>query len=144
MKKEIRQALEEMPFVTWIEYLGEDLFGIIQNADGRFFCMYILNDVKDLKELKTMLTLAHKWWYTSNRKIPINLYFRKEWKPFKKYLKVLLQKDVKVKKGPVIDVVAAWKNTVRKRSVPVNAPPWESEEAHARMMMEEFKKSNKK
>lgn len=77
-----------------------EYIGVIQNSDDSITTVYDFGAIKEAKVKEKFLNLAEQWWWESNRKIPINLFLKKDWAEFKVYLRTLNSKNVEVKFGP--------------------------------------------
>lgn len=98
------QLLAQFPYLSHVTYGGNDYIGIIQNYDNTITTMYdfgLLKD-EDLKEL--FLELGEVYWWTSNRKIPINLFLKHEWVQFRPYLRTMNSKEAAIISGPYVSL----------------------------------------
>ena len=95
------QLQEKYPFLSVCKYAGEEYVGIIQNNDDTITSIYDFGQLPttELKEL--FLELGETWWWESNRSIPINLFLKKEWEPFKPYTRTFTNKTLEILSGPV-------------------------------------------
>jgi len=91
---------EKYPFLTVCRYADEEFVGIIQNRDGAItsLCNFGSLPSTELKEL--FLALGEIWWWESNRSMPINIFLRHEWAPFKPYAKTFTNKSLEILSGP--------------------------------------------
>lgn len=91
---------EKYPFLTVCKYADEEHVGIIQNRDSTITTMYDFGVLpsQELKEL--FLELGEVWWWESNRTIPINIFLRGEWAPFKPYTRTFVNKSLEILSGP--------------------------------------------
>ena len=58
MITEYQQLLNEYPFLTVVNYAGNEYLGIIQNIDTQIATMYVYDKIKDLSEKQKFLTLG--------------------------------------------------------------------------------------
>ena len=86
------QLAEKYPFITLCVYATTEYLGIIQNQDETITTIYDFGSIQDLDTKKKFLELANIWWWESNRSIPINIFLKTEWDPFKAYTRTLLTK----------------------------------------------------
>lgn len=93
---------KKFPFISIVEYgsNGDEFIGIIQNSDNAITCLYDFGSLKDEQEKRLFLELGEKWYYESNRMLPINIYLKDEWEPFQKTFKTLVTKEVNIVHGP--------------------------------------------
>lgn len=95
---------KKYPFISHITYGGNEFIGIIQNKDKLITSVYDYSKVPD-KELKTLfLELGDQWWWESNRQIPINIFLKTAWEPFKECLMTLNSKDCDIINGPYVSL----------------------------------------
>ena len=97
----LSQLQEKYPFLSVCKYAGEEYVGIIQNNDDAITSIYDFGQLPttELKEL--FLELGETWWWESNRSIPINLFLKKEWEPFKPYTRTFTNKTLEILSGPI-------------------------------------------
>ena len=89
---------QSFPFISVILYGDneEEYVGIIQNADNLITSLYDYGLLKNEEERKLFLTLGEKWYYESNRQLPINIYLKEEWRQFQKIFKTFITKELTV------------------------------------------------
>ena len=63
------------------------------------------------------LELGDSWWWESNRTIPINLFLKKDFIPFTRYLITLNIKDTEVVKGPSVSIADLAKKRSKRRNI---------------------------
>jgi len=109
-----KKLTEKYPFLTICKYADVEFVGIIQNHDKIITSIYDFAQLPD-KQLKHLfLELGETWWWESNRSIPINIFLKHEWKPFKPYTKTFTNKNLDILTGPVTSLNAI-AHTKRKR-----------------------------
>ena len=107
MTSNLYQTLSnKFPFISILTYgdNADEYVGIIQNSDNIITSMYDFGLLTTEDEKKLFLTLGEKWYYESNRQLPINIYLKKEWKPFDKIFKTFITKEVTVIHGPSVSL----------------------------------------
>ena len=110
------EIFEQYPFLSLVTYGGQEYVGIIQNQDDSFLSMYDYNKIdKDLKQL--FLELGDAWWWESNRTIPINLFLKKDFISFTRYLITFNIKDTEVVKGPSVSIAELAKKRSKRRNI---------------------------
>ena len=92
------------PFISVVQYGGQEYVGIIINQDQYVTSMYVYTDLRSAREQKKLLELGEIWWWESNRLIPINIFLRNEVEPFKYCIMTMNSKDVKVSVGPTVNL----------------------------------------
>ena len=110
------EIFEQYPFLSLVTYGGQEYVGIIQNQDDSFLSMYDYSRLDaDLKPL--FLELGDSWWWGSNRTIPINLFLKKDFLQFSKYLITFNIKDTQVVKGPSVSIADLAKKRSKRRNI---------------------------
>jgi hypothetical protein len=108
---------EKYPFLSHIEYGGNDYIGIVQNRDNYITSLYSFEQIKS-DELKVkFLELGEVWWWESNRMIPINIFLKKEWDVFRVYLLTFNNKDLNIIFGPYVSLSELSQKRTKKRSI---------------------------
>ena len=92
------------PFISVVQYGGNEYVGIIINQDQYVTSMYVYTDLRSPKEQQDFLNLGDVWWWESNRLIPINIFLRNELEKFKYSIMTMNSKDVKVSVGPTVNL----------------------------------------
>jgi hypothetical protein len=100
------------PFISVVEYGGQEYVGVINNQDNAITSMFIFTDIRSSESKEKFIELCKTWWFESNRMIPIGIYLRQEMAPFKQNMMMMNTKDVSVKIGPVTSL----SNLAMKRS----------------------------
>lgn len=108
---------EKFPFLTIISYLGKEYIGIIQNSDNHFVSMYVLEQNFTTEMKLNFLKCGEIWWWESNRSIPINLFLREEFKPFKNYLKTFAKKETIIVEGPTVNMMDLINKKLKRRTI---------------------------
>ena len=111
------QLLEQYPFLTYLVYGGNDYIGVIQNVDDLITTIYDYGALKTLEQKNQFLLMAETWWWESNRLVPINVFLRDDWSPFKPVLKTMNSKDVQIKFGPYVSLKEISAKRSKRRSI---------------------------
>ena len=118
MNSEIFKKLtDKYPFITLCLYSSQEYVGIIQNRDDVVTTIYDFGSITDLEVKKLFLELANIWWWESNRSIPINIYLKQEWDPFKGYLRTFINKDLEILHGPVCSLAEIGRKKSKRKSI---------------------------
>jgi hypothetical protein len=118
MTNEIFDKLaEKYPFITLCVYATQEYVGIVQNQDEVITTIYDFGGIQDLDDKKKFLELANIWWWESNRSIPINIFLKNEWDPFKMYLRTFVNKDLVVLHGPVCSLSEMSRKKSKRKSI---------------------------
>ena len=108
---------EKYPFITLCMYANIEYIGIIQNQDDSITTIYDFGSIQDLAEKKLFLELANVWWWESNRSIPINIFLKVEWEPFRSYLRTFTNKDLKILHGPICSLSEMARKKSKRKSI---------------------------
>ena len=118
MNNEIFSKLtDKYPFITLCVYASQEYVGIIQNQDNAITTIYDFGSITDLEQKKQFLELANVWWWESNRSIPINIFLKTEWDPFKPCLRTFVNKDLEILHGPVCSLVELARKKSKRKSI---------------------------
>tara|TARA_B100000989_G_scaffold93263_1_gene67616 strand:+ start:8345 stop:8716 length:372 start_codon:yes stop_codon:yes gene_type:complete len=110
------EIFEKYPFLSLVTYGGQEYVGIIQNQDDAFLSMYDYSRLDTILKPK-FLELGESWWWESNRTIPINLFLKKDFNEFSKYLITFNIKDTEVVKGPSVSIADLAKKRSKRRNI---------------------------
>ena len=118
MNPEIFNKLaDKYPFITLCVYANQEYVGIIQNRDDVITTIYDFGSIINLDSKKKFLDLANIWWWESNRSIPINIFLKQEWDPFKTYLRTFVNKDLEILHGPVCSLSEMARKKSKRKSI---------------------------
>ena len=118
MPNDFFQKLSEThPFITVCTYAGIEYVGIIQNRDDVVTTLYDYGSIVEPELKSRFLELGDNWWWESNRLIPINIFLRQDWVPFRPYLKTFNNKSVNVLHGPTTSMNELSKKRIKRRSI---------------------------
>lgn len=118
MNKDVfEQLAEKYPFITLCLYASTEYLGIIQNQDDTVTTIYDFGSIQDLEIKRQFLELANIWWWESNRSVPINIFLKSEWDPFKSYLRTFVNKDLEILHGPVCSLSEMSRKKSKRRSI---------------------------
>jgi hypothetical protein len=91
--------------------------GIIINFDNYVASIYDIAAIKNDGERRVFLELGETWWWESNRKIPINIFLKKEMQHFKYSIKTLNSKDVELLFGPTVNLSEIAEKRIKRKSI---------------------------
>ena len=114
---------ENFPFISVVNYGGNEYVGVIANQDQFVTSMYVYNSLKSVEEKKLFLEVGETWWWESNRMIPINIFMRKEMMPFQYCMITMNSKDVKVTIGPCVNLNNLAIKRVKRKNVQLVRKP---------------------
>jgi hypothetical protein len=107
----------QYPFITLCVYANNEYVGIVQNHDDIITTIYDFGAIKDLELKKKFLELANVWWWESNRSIPINIFLKQDWNPFKDYLRTFINKDLEIIHGPICSLAEINRKKSKRKSI---------------------------
>jgi hypothetical protein len=108
---------ENFPFISVVNYGGNEYVGIIINQDQYVTSMYVYTALRTIDEKQQFLELGEAWWWESNRMIPINIFLRKEMDVYRYCLMTMNTKDVKVTIGPCVNLNNLALKRVKRKNV---------------------------
>ena len=108
---------EKYPFITLCVYASTEYVGIIQNQDDAVTTIYDFGAIQDLEQKRRFLELANVWWWESNRSIPINIFLKTEWDPFRGYIRTFVNKDLEILHGPVCSLSEMARKKSKRKSI---------------------------
>jgi hypothetical protein len=112
-----KRLTDHHPFITVCSYANQDYVGIVQNRDDMVTTIYDYGAILDAVIKEKFLELGEVWWWESNRLIPINLFLKEEWSPFRPYLRTFNNKSLTVIHGPVCSMAELSKRRSKRRSI---------------------------
>jgi hypothetical protein len=105
------------PFVSCIKSNDIECVGIVINFDNYIASIYDISAIKSHNERKVFLELGEIWWWESNRKIPINIFLKKEMQLFKYAIKTFNSKDAEVVFGPTVNLSEIAEKRIKRKSI---------------------------
>ena len=111
------ELLKKYPFLTFLVYGGNDYIGVIQNLDEVITTIYDYGALRTVEQKQQFLALADTWWWESNRLIPINVFLKAEWTPFRAVVKTMNSKEVEIKFGPKVSLKEIAAKRSKRRSI---------------------------
>lgn len=117
VEPDYQQLLTQYPFLTYLVYGGNDYIGVVQNVDDLITTIYDFGALKSTEQKNQFLLMAETWWWESNRLVPINVFLREDWSPFKPVLKTMNSKDVQIKFGPYVSLKEISAKRSKRRSI---------------------------
>jgi hypothetical protein len=116
-KPSYKLVQEKFPFLTIISHLGNEHLGIIQHADNLFVSIYVM-DISFTAEMKrNFLECGETWWWESNRTIPINMFLKDRFRPYRSHLKTFARKDTIIIQGPIVNLKDLMNKRVKRRTI---------------------------
>jgi hypothetical protein len=113
----IQQLTEKYPFMSLCVYAGVEYVGIVQNRDENITTIYDFGHIQDVDLKHLFLELANVWWWESNRSVPINIFLKTEWEPFRNYRRTFVNKDLDILCGPVCSLNDLTRRKSKRKSI---------------------------
>jgi hypothetical protein len=79
--------------------------------------IYDISLIRDIGDKNLFLELGESWWWESNRKIPINIFLKKEMIMFRHTIKTFNSKDVEILFGPTVNLSEIAEKRVKRKSI---------------------------
>jgi len=115
---------ETHPFISVLQYAGQDFVGIVQNRDDLVTTIYDYGAIVDADKRLKFLELGDVWWWESNRQIPIHLFLKQEWAMFKPFLRTFNNKSLTLLHGPIVSMTDFQKKRVKRKSITLVKRPY--------------------
>lgn len=117
VEPDYEELLKQYPFLTYLIYGGNEYIGVIQNLDEVITTIYDYGALRTVEQKQQFLQLAETWWWESNRLIPINVFLKEDWLPFRAVIKTMNSKDVEIKYGPHVSLREIAAKRSKRRSI---------------------------
>ena len=108
---------EIYPFVSCIKSNDIEYVGIVINFDDYVASIYDISSIRSEQEKRYLLEMGDVWWWESNRKIPINIFLKKEMSPFRYSIKTFNAKDVELVFGPIVSLSEIAEKRIKRKSI---------------------------
>ena len=113
----LKDIENNFPFISVVNYGGNEYVGIIANQDQYVTSMYVYTSIRSVTEKQNFLELGETWWWESNRMLPINIFLRQEMEPYRYSLITMNSKDVKVSIGPCVNLNDLTVKRIKRKNV---------------------------
>ena len=118
MMNEIFKTLrDKFPFLSLIQKGDMEFVGIVQNQDNNVISFYDYGRLMQPQDKMRYLKCGEIWWYESNRKLPINIFLKGDFRYFRTTLVTLNSKDVVISEGPTVRLSDISKKRVKRRTI---------------------------
>lgn len=118
MSKLTKETFQQnYPFLTCLLCVEVEYVGIVINYDNFVTSIYDFGSLRSIEEKALFLELGEVWWWESNRKIPINIFLKKDMTVFRPYIKTFNSKDIKVLFGPTVNLGDITEKRVKRKSI---------------------------
>jgi len=108
---------DKFPFLSLIRKGDMEFVGIVQNQDNHVISFYDYGRIMSPQDKMRYLKSGEIWWHESNRKIPINIFLKGDFKYFRSTLITLSAKDVQIVHGPTVRLSEISKKRVKRRTI---------------------------
>ena len=108
---------DKFPFLSLIRKGDMEFVGIVQNQDNNVISFYDYGRIMSPQDKMRYLKCGEIWWYESNRKIPINIFLKGDFRYFRSVLITLNSKDVEIVHGPTVRLSEIAKKRVKRKTI---------------------------
>ena len=108
---------DKFAFLSLIRKGDLEYVGIVQNEDVNVISFYDYGRLYSPQDKMTFLKYGESWWHESNRKIPINIFLKGDFRYFRTTLVTLNFKDVEIVHGPTVRLSDISKKRVKRRTI---------------------------
>jgi hypothetical protein len=105
------------PFVSCVKSNDIEYVGIVINFDSFVTSIYDISSIRSEDERKIFLEMGEVWWWESNRKIPINIFLKKEMQLFRYAIKTFNSKDIELVFGPTVNLSEIAEKRIKRKSI---------------------------
>jgi hypothetical protein len=105
------------PFISCVKSNDIEYVGIIINLDDYVTSIYDINTIKNEGDRTLFLEMGESWWWESNRKIPINIFLKKEMQFFRYAIKTFNSKDINLVFGPIVNLSEIAEKRIKRKSI---------------------------
>jgi hypothetical protein len=111
------QFQENFPFISCVKSNDKEYVGIVINFDDYVTSIYDLSMIVGEDHRRIFLEMGEVWWWESNRKIPINIFLKKEMQLFRPFIKTFNSKDIELLFGPTVNLSEIAEKRVKRKSI---------------------------
>ena len=123
MNEIFKTLRDKFPFLSLIRKGDMEFVGIVQNQDNNVISFYDYGRLMQPQDKMRYLKCGEIWWYESNRKLPINIFLKGDFKYFRTTLVTLNSKDVVIAEGPTVRLSDISKKRVKRRTIQLIRKP---------------------
>jgi len=123
MNEIFKTLRDKFPFLSLIRKGDMEFVGIVQNQDNNVISFYDYGRLMQPQDKMRYLKCGEIWWYESNRKLPINIFLKGDFKYFRSTLVTLNSKDVEIVEGPTVRLSNISKKRVKRRTIQLVRKP---------------------
>jgi hypothetical protein len=123
MNEIFKTLKDKFPFLSLIRRGDMEFVGIVQNQDNNVISFYDYGRLMQPQDKMRYLKCGEIWWYESNRKLPINIFLKGDFRYFRTILVTLNSKDVEIVEGPTVRLSNISKKRVKRRTIQLVRKP---------------------
>jgi len=123
MNEIFKTLRDKFPFLSLIQKGDMEFVGIVQNQDNNVISFYDYGRLMHPQDKMRYLKCGEIWWYESNRKLPINIFLKGDFKYFRTTLVTLNSKDVLIVEGPTVRLSDISKKRVKRKTIQLVRKP---------------------
>ena len=123
MNEIFKTLRDKFPFLSLIQKGDMEFVGIVQNQDNNVISFYDYGRLMQPHDKMRYLKCGEIWWYESNRKLPINIFLKGDFKYFRTTLVTLNSKDVLIVEGPTVKLSDISKKRVKRKTIQLVRKP---------------------
>jgi len=123
MNEIFKTLRDKFPFLSLIQKGDMEFVGIVQNQDNNVISFYDYGRLMSPQDKMRYLKCGEIWWYESNRKLPINIFLKGDFKYFRTTLVTLNSKDVVIVEGPTVRLSDISKKRVKRKTIQLVRKP---------------------
>ena len=123
MNEIFKTLRDKFPFFSLIQKGDLEFVGIVQNQDANVISFYDYGRLMMPADKMKFLKCGEIWWYESNRKLPINIFLKGDFKYFRSTLVSLNSKDVKIAEGPTVRLSEIANKRVKRKTIQLVRKP---------------------
>ena len=123
MNEIFKTLRDKFPFLSLIQKGEMEFVGIVQNQDNNVISFYDYGRLMSPQDKMRYLKCGEIWWYESNRKLPINIFLKGDFKYFRTTLVTINSKDVEIVEGPTVRLSDISKKRVKRRTIQLVRKP---------------------
>ena len=117
MNEIFKTLRDKFPFLSLLQKGDMEFVGIVQNQDNNVISFYDYGRLMSPQDKMRYLKCGEIWWYESNRKLPINIFLKGDFRYFRTTLVTLNSKDVEIVEGPTVRLSDISKKRVKRRTI---------------------------
>ena len=114
---------ENYPFISCVKSNDVEYVGIIINFDNYVVSIYDISMIKTDEDRAAFLEMGEVWWWESNRRIPINIFLKREMAAFRPLIKTFNSKDAELVFGPMVNLSDIAEKRVKRKSIQLVRTP---------------------